>query len=365
MKIAIVVPKLTGGGAEYVAREWAIYLSKENVEVLLVTTDQTDDHPSLPLPVVKLAGSSLPKRVKNLRSLIRSENPDAIIGLMPYWNLLVLAATLPRRTDGPKVILSSHTIESSYGVRRGRGFALQTSFARLVYRFSDALIASSHAVAAEAVARYGIKRDRLWVIPNPVFPSSMAPGSPERLASPSGVPSTLVVPGRLVAQKRPGLAIDVASALGRISGTPPQVIFIGDGPAAESTRQRAEQARVKASFRSWNPDWPGTVPTNSVVLLPSMLEGFGNVLLDATASGLPVVASSRALGVADAIIPGVTGVLVCGDHASDYAEGVLSSSNLPPCDPLTIQGWINRFSSENSGAQLLSVVNFLLRPIDG
>lgn len=364
MKIAIVVPKLTGGGAEYVAREWAIYLSKENIEVLLVTTAQTDDHSSLPFQVVKLAGSWLPKRVKNLKDFISSENPDVILGLMPYWNLLVLAATLPKRTKGPKVILSSHTIESSYGVSRGRGFVLQTSIARLVYRFSDALIASSHAVAAEAVARYGINRDRLWVVPNPVFPSTVASRSQERLGSPDSVPSTLVVPGRMVAQKRPALAIDVASSLGRISGILPQVIFVGDGPAAASTRQKAEQAGVKTSFRSWNPDWPDTVPRNSVVLLPSMLEGFGNVLLDATAAGLPVVVSSRALGAADAIIPGVTGVLVSGDDATDYAEGVLTCSSLPPSDPLTINAWINRFSSENSGAQLLTVIKFLVKTVN-
>lgn len=364
MKIGIVVPKLAGGGAEYVAREWATYLSNAGLDILVITTERVEEPTKYPFRVLQLAPASFTGRIRSLRRVVDSEDLAALVGLMPYWNLLVLAAgnlSLSRRI---RVVISSHTIESNYGVRRRRSFAVQMILARMGYRFADALLASSHAVAAEAVARYGISRERLWVIPNPVFPRQFNKKHPggERLA---GQPVALVVPGRLVDQKRPGLAIDVAQALGRHWGSPPEVVFVGEGPAIEATRQKAREAAISAVFRNWEPDWTSVVPAGAVVLLPSMLEGFGNVLLDAAAAGLPVVVSSKALGVADALLPGITGELVSGDSVSDYVNGVLAVSRNVVPDSLVIEAWLNRFTRDNSGEQLMSVVSSLLRIDEG
>ncbi|MHA7289665.1 glycosyltransferase [Arthrobacter sp. MDT3-24] len=361
MKIAFVVPRLAGGGAEYVAKAWASHLSESGNEVIVFATQPIEvEVDAGSFRVVPLGASSLFSLVRSLRRAIRVEGPDVVIGLMPFWNLLALAGVFLSFGGRPRVIVSSHTIESNYGVNRSRGFHAQTAIARAVYRFADAFLASSHAVAAEAVARYGIDRNRLWVVPNPVFPAPVL--LPQRSRGIDATDSvTLVVPGRLVAQKRPGLALDVAFSLGEIQGMRPKVVFIGDGPALEATKLRAENMHVTATFLSWSADWPTLVPENSLVLLPSMLEGFGNVLLDAAASGFRVVASSRALGVADAVLPGVTGVLVSGDAVSDYVDGVLAAETLLPGDSVTVQSWMNRFSAESSGAQLLSVIKRLVK----
>lgn len=361
MKIGIVVPKLSGGGAEYVAREWAEYLADAGVDVTVLVTEPCGPIHDCPFTVVEVAGKSFLSRARSLRELIGNLHLDVVIGLMPYWNLLVLAASKPTKRFKTKVVISSHTIESGYGARRGRGFMAQTLLARLVYRFAGALVASSHPVAAEALARYGIRRDRLWVVPNPVFPDCVET-PPERLRGADGANTlSLVVPGRMVFQKRPGLAVDVALLLGRQWGNNPEVIFVGEGSATEAIRRRASEAGVKADFRDWNPRWASTVPNDSVVLLPSMLEGFGNVLVDATAAGLPLVVSSRALGVADAVIPGITGELVSGDTAADYARGVLAVSKTRSREYVNIDPWLNRFTRENSGEQLLIVIDSLVK----
>lgn len=355
MKIGIVVPKLAGGGAEYVASEWATYLSDAGLDVVVITTERVEEPTKYPFRVVQLDSASFIGRIWSLRQIVVSEDLVTLIGLMPYWNLLVLAAGNLRPNRRVQVLISSHTIESSYGVRRRRSFALQMILARIGYRFSDAFIASSHPVAAEAVARYGISRERLWVIPNPVFPRRLNSRFPstETLA---GRPSALVVPGRLVDQKRPSLAIAVAAALSVPWGVSPEVIFVGEGPAHETTSRNARDAGIRAVFRGWDPEWPSLVPRDSVVLLPSMLEGFGNVLLDAAAAGLPVVVSSRALGSADALLPGITGELVSGDGPSDFVKGVLAVSSRARSEPLTIEAWLNRFTRDGSGAQLMTVI---------
>ena len=59
-----------------------------------------------------------------------------------------------------------------------------------------------------------------------------------------------------------------------------------------------------------------------VVVLPSILEGFGIVLLEAMAMGKPVVAS-RVGGIPEAVEDGVTGILVPPAHSRKLAEALV------------------------------------------
>lgn len=361
MKVGFVVPKLSGGGAEYVAREWASYLANAKFEVTIFVTQAVEELEPASYSVVLLPSSGFLGKIMSLRSQIAYRGIDVVVGVMPYWNLLAIIAGKSRLASKTKVVLSSHTIESDYGAERGRGFVLQTFMARFFYRHADAFLASSHPVAAEAVARYSIHRDRLWVVPNPVFPEPIDRSAVTDKPSLArvGYRPILVVPGRLVDQKRPEVAIDVAAAIGRLQGASPEVWYVGDGPARESLKSRAHSAGVQATFMAWDSEWPSLVPPGSVVLLPSMLEGFGNVLIDAAAGGLPVVASSKALGVADAMIPGVTGVLVTGESVASYMDGVLRVRDLPSSNNQSVDRWLNRFTRDHSGAQVQSVISNL------
>jgi glycosyltransferase involved in cell wall biosynthesis len=59
-----------------------------------------------------------------------------------------------------------------------------------------------------------------------------------------------------------------------------------------------------------------------VVVLPSILEGFGIVLLEGMAMGKPVVAS-RVGGIPEAVEDGVTGILVPPAHSRKLAEALV------------------------------------------
>src|SRR5687768_14578158 len=87
MKIAFVVPQLSGGGAEYVAKAWATYLSESGHEVIVFSTQPTSGGTEA-FRITSLASSSVFSLVRSLRNAIRNEGPDIVIGLMPFWNLL-------------------------------------------------------------------------------------------------------------------------------------------------------------------------------------------------------------------------------------------------------------------------------------
>ncbi len=82
------------------------------------------------------------------------------------------------------------------------------------------------------------------------------------------------------------------------------------------------------------------------------------MLVEAAAIGLPSVVSSRCLGSADAIVPGVTGEFAAGDSPKDYAEAILKAKALE-MDLNQLEKWLERFSPETSGRSLRSYLESL------
>ena len=89
--------------------------------------------------------------------------------------------------------------------------------------------------------------------------------------------------GRLAAEKNVGLAIDAYGAMRRVS---PRLRFVlvGDGPLGAALR-RDHPDLVFAGFRTGD-DLAAHYASADVFLFPSETETFGNVTLEAMASGL-------------------------------------------------------------------------------
>ena len=68
---------------------------------------------------------------------------------------------------------------------------------------------------------------------------------------------------------------------------------------------------------------------------------------------VPAVTMSSALGVADAVVPGVTGYLAATRDADEFADLVEAADRLPAWD---MSGWLDRFSPEASTTTLERVL---------
>ncbi|KQP97449.1 MULTISPECIES: glycosyltransferase [unclassified Rathayibacter] len=348
MKVVILVPRFSGGGAEFVARQWALHLAERGDTVVVAATKlSADDEIPAELRLADIDARGAVRKLLQLRGVIRAEKPDVVLALMPYWNLLALFSTrlLPGR---PKVVISGRNMAVHLRRTFGVAYALKQALARISYRWTDEFIAISHPVAAEAIALYSLPPAKVSVVLNPSLKTDSADIVP-RLRSEG--PIALVAPARLVAQKRPHLVIETAVAVRDRHGRDVEAHFYGVGPLTEQVRALAASRGVTAVFHGWVSSWSSDLPANSVVLLPSLSEGFGNVLVEAARVGVPSVASSQALGVADAIVPRLTGVLVAGESAADFAEGVLEASEMSPAG---YEPWLSSFTRASSGAALRS-----------
>jgi glycosyltransferase involved in cell wall biosynthesis len=167
---------------------------------------------------------------------------------------------------------------------------------------------------------------------------------------------SVVLPSRLVDWKRPLLAAAVADELVR-RGRKVEILAFGTGPLqAEFERQTARMG-IPVRLNGWVDLWMADLPASAVVLLPSRCEGLPNVLVEAAAAGLPSVAVSSALGVADALVPGLTGELAISDDPSDVADAVEKAANLS----VDAGAWLERFSVDKSVEYLLAVFEHVRR----
>jgi glycosyltransferase involved in cell wall biosynthesis len=97
------------------------------------------------------------------------------------------------------------------------------------------------------------------------------------------------------------------------------VLVIGEGPA----RPWFEQQLPEAAFigQQTGTDLARALASADVLLNPSITEAFGNVTLEAMASALPVIAAD-ATGASNLVRSGVTGTLVDGTSAVEFAEAL-------------------------------------------
>lgn len=350
-KIAFVLPSLVGGGAEFVTKMWAMEVARRGDDVEIVLLRAREGEPTLEgvrIRSVAKAGAGRASEAKALRQYLLAERPDVAIAMMTRANfqLLAVVQSLPKKTR-PRVVISERNIPFAESHHSAAHVFARDQAYRSLYPKADAFIAISHPVGAVFQYAARLRRDRVWVIPNPAIAKSGIQLPTE--ARPTVGSVTLVVPARIVDKKRPMLAIDIADRLA--PNIDVSIQFFGVGELADEIAKVRRPYAIELKGRVEN--WFDQIPADGVVLLPSAVEGFGNVLPEAASRGVPSVVGSTAFGSADAVVPGVTGYFARADSIDEYADAVLLAAKLPRH---SMDGWLREFSAENSVDLLLRLI---------
>jgi glycogen synthase len=180
----------------------------------------------------------------------------------------------------------------------------------------------------------GVEQNRVHVIP-PGVNRSLFDGPFGDPFSGVGRPRVLFV-GRLAPQK--GVRTLVA-ATGLLEDPSAQVLLVGDGPERPALEREAERIGVadRLHFVGFvvHDRLPAVLAHADLLVLPSLYEELGTVLLEAMQAGLPIVASKTG-GIPDVI--------------EDEANGLL----VPPGDPEALARAIGRLLGDRSLACRLS-----------
>jgi glycosyltransferase involved in cell wall biosynthesis len=170
---------------------------------------------------------------------------------------------------------------------------------------------------------------RLRVVHCGIDPAAFAAPAP----LPTGGPH-LVAIGRLSEQKGFGLLMDaLALAAPRHPGL--ALTLVGDGPLRASLQSRVAELGLssRVTFAGWQ-DEAGVraaLGAAQALILPSFAEGLPVVIMEAMATGRPIIATAIA-GIPELVVPGQTGWLVPAGDAVALADAIAAMAATPPGD---------------------------------
>ncbi len=249
-----------------------------------------------------------------------------LAGLLQRWQADVLCChgykadllgrLAARRQNVPVVAVSRGWTGESFKVR------VYEALDRIHLRWMDRVVCVS-ACQAQKVRRAGVAPRQIAVLRNAIQPERFDDPDPAYRALLHGFfgrPRRRIVgaAGRLSPEK--GFAVLVEAAR-RITQVDPSVGFVlfGDGPLREALSRQVAAGQLTESFvlTGYRRDLDRFLPFLDLLALPSFTEGLPNVVLEALAAGVPVVASAVG-GTPEVVADGFNGYLV------------------PPGDPLAL-----------------------------
>lgn len=279
------------------------------------------DH-DVPVHELVIHADADPTLLLRLRHTLRLLRPCIVHTHLLHADVYGIPAA--RLAGAPLVITSRHNdnaFRRSGGIRRVN---------RALWAGVNAGIAISESIGRFAVEVEGAPAAKVRVIPYglPLAPRTPAERAAQRQAARDELgagPDDLLagMACRLVEQK--GVSYGIR-AFAQVSAqhASARLVIAGDGPLRPALEAEARAAGVadRVRFLGWRDDVPRLLAGLDVLLMPSLWEGFGLVILEAMSQRLPVIAS-RVSAIPEIVADGETGLLVPARDA-DALAGALA-----------------------------------------
>jgi glycosyltransferase involved in cell wall biosynthesis len=328
MKIMFFLTDYGIGGASAVARNLLDSFSEDKFELIVMTEKLSERHYSLndsirviDLKLMPRKGMwdkliNIRKHLKNIRTQIRKEQPDAVISFGSQANCGLLFSLLFKRKK-PKIIITEHSEEMF--LKRISG-CTRYNISKKVYRFlmfclyrrADYVVAVSIGISEKIRKTFFIKRLKLRAIYNPIDINKTRRLSLENnfLKDSREALPTIGTVSRLSPEKGVSFLIEAFAELAKDTNV--RLIIVGDGLERLKLEKIAGSLGVKEKvlFTGWADNPFRYIGIMDVFILPSLWEGFPNVILEAMACGIPVIASDCSSGIREIIKDGFNGVLI-------------------------------------------------------
>jgi glycosyltransferase involved in cell wall biosynthesis len=292
MKVLHVITGLDVGGAE-IQLAMLLKYSKHDCDVVTLynpgpVAEQIREQGVSVRDLGMQSNTSL-RALPRLRSIIAAGHYDVVHAHL--FRAQIYARPAAKLARVPVVVTTEHSIGDTHIERRK-----MTSGVRALYLasefFSDATIAVS-GIVSERLVKWGVPARKIAVVPNGLDTDALVfdPAARQRVREQFGIgPSTYVIGllGRLDPNKRIDLAIEAAAPE---LGESCKILLIGRGE--DQARVEAAVARLGVGdhviFGGFQQDTAAMMSAFDLYLATSVQETFGLSVLEAIASGLPVV----------------------------------------------------------------------------
>jgi glycosyltransferase involved in cell wall biosynthesis/predicted metal-dependent phosphoesterase TrpH len=273
-------------------------------------------------PGLRIGVPSLPAAVQTLAG-VDGARYDAIHVCSP--GPAGIAGALLARALGLPLLGSYHTELTAYAGLRSGDRAVADAMALTVGAFYGAcdVVLSPSPASDQALASIGMDADRVLRWDRGVDTERFRPALRERAARCETI--DVLYAGRITREKGVELLAD-AFLLAHAREPRLRLLLAGGGPEQERLRERLGE---RACFLGWleGEQLARAYANADMFLFPSATDTFGQVILEAQASGLPVIALAQ--GGPLSLIADRTSGLLCEAAAQPLADAVLELASAP------------------------------------
>lgn len=309
-KILFVISTLAGGGAERALCNLTCGLPNDIEADILVNYETDKDYPhkanviSLGLPQRKSFSVAYQLivaiyRCITLKKLKAQGGYDSCVSFMDSANI----ANILSGKKYCKVILSER-IELSSCTSAGYRYIVQP-MAKLLYSKADFIVCLSKGVESDLVKNFRIPKERTLTIYNGYNIASIRKNANE--LNPIELEKDkfyFITVGRLCEQKGQWHLIQAFREVAR-SHPESRLIICGEGPYSTILQELVSRFKIdnKVIFAGFQRNPFAIVCNCHTFVFPSMYEGFGNVMIENMALGLPVIATDYRSGAREILAP--------------------------------------------------------------
>ncbi len=326
----------TGGIAQYNRDFFESVAAHSSVdEVVMVPRVVAREHDALPAKISQLEGvaGSKMKFIRALDRLTRQSSFDLVI--CGHINLLPAAWLAARRCRTPLILMV-------YGVEVWRHGSVLRRFA---LHGIDGVVAISAFTVKRLREWADVPGDRISLIPNAIDMKAYTPGPKRedlRKKLGLGTGPILLTLGRMDAAEQAKGFDEVLEILPALLEDFPTLTYCAAGEGTD--RRRLEEKADRLGVRA-NTVFTGYVEEKAkldlyrladLFVMPSRMEGFGYVFLEALATGVPVVASTID-GSREAVRGGAWGYMADPNNRDDILNAIRTSlreAKVPPREEL-------------------------------
>ena len=320
IKLLVLIPNLRCGGSEKYVTLLCNNINTDKFDTTLVVLDNSTPFYIINTPAIEIIDLKI-KRVRRslfaIKRIVKEKQPDIIFSVSNHLNLYL---AIYRWLFSKKIkLLAQESSIASINNRRAASPKLYSWLMKKFYRRIDCIICQSEYLQQDLIKNFNINRGKTIVIHNPVEEMAADHLRPAANNNSSRIFKFITV-ARLSEEKGIDRLIRAIAEL----KVPFQYYIIGEGDKKENLQHLINQLNLQDKvFLTGEKNEPYIgMEDADLALMGSHYEGFPNVLLEAGALGIPVIAYDAPGGIKEIIIEEENGLLIKEGDEKAFAAAI-------------------------------------------